>query len=173
MKSNPYITPQTSSELDGAESLQGEETNRDIGTALAWFVLIPCVGGAIGFAGYLVAAMGLESSVIPNVEPPKYTYGQQSGLVSLPLSTVIGFAAGVAFAGFATGWRRLGSLAMIGVAILGALVTYRMWYADGIGECNSAIVLYYPIFGLCAIFATTGIVLAVIGFLVKPKPIVG
>ena len=171
MKSNPYISPQASSELDDGKSLQTEATIRDTGTTLAWYVLLPCVGGAIGFAGYLVAAMALESSVAPNVEPPKLTYGQQFGLISLSLSTFVGFAAGIAFAGFANGWRVPGPLAMIGVAILGALVTYRMWYADGIDECNPAIVVYYPIFGLCAFIAATGIALTTIGFLAGPKPI--
>ena len=168
MKSNPYITPQSSSQFSDGESLAKTDASRDIGTKLAWFVLFPCVGGAVGFAGYLATAMILESSIIPNVDPPIYTYGQQSGLISLPLSTVIGFAAGIAFAGFVNGWRRFSILAIFAVAILGTFVTYRLWYNDGIGECNSAIVLYYPIFGLCGLIASLGFVLAAITTLTKP-----
>ncbi len=167
MTSNPYVTPESSSKP--AIASEPLIVSRDVGTTLAWLVLFPCVGGFIGFVGYLVTAMILESSVMPNVDPPKYTRGQQSGLISLPLSTVIGFAAGIAFAMFVNGGRLLSSLAMFIVAILGAFVTYRLWYNDAIGECNSAIVLYYPIFGLCALIAICGIVFATITIIFRRR----
>lgn len=135
--------------------------NSDTGSTLAWLVLLSCIGGFSGFFGYLVTALILESSVMPNVDPPKYTYGQQSGLISLPLSTVIGFAAGLASAVFVSGRRYLASLTMLCIAMLGAFVTYRLWYNDGIGKCNSAIVLYYPVFGLCMLIAIAGLLSAI------------
>ncbi len=136
---------------------------------LAWFVLFPCLGGFIGFAGYIVTALILESSIIPSVEPPKFTYGQQAGLISLPLSTIIGFSSGFALALFVVGMRRWSTVLMFAVAILGAFTTFSLWSQDGIGECNSAIVLYYPIFGLCALIAFIGIVLSLLAVVLSGR----
>ncbi|PHR97450.1 MAG: hypothetical protein COA78_27670 [Blastopirellula sp.] len=135
---------------------------REIGLTPAWFVIFSCVGGIFGFAGYIASSGYLETSVIPNVEPPIYTYGQQAILISLPISTVIGIMGGIAFALFIIGFRRSSVLAMLTVATLGAVGTYHLWYSSGIGECSSEIVLYYPIFGLCTLILSLGIILGAV-----------
>lgn len=155
------------------ESLVSSNSHQEVVTLIAWIVLFPWVGGVIGFSGYLTTAIILELSVIPHVDPPKYSYGQQSGLMSLPLASLIGFFAGIAFAGFVIGWRRSSSIAMMGVAILGTLFTFQLWYHNGMGQCNSEIVLYYPIFGLCTLIAIIGMMLVTITNWMKRKPTSG
>ena len=170
MNSNPYISPNGNPDrVIVHDAPDPTQERRDIGTTMAWLALFPCLGGFIGFAGYIASAMILESTVIPNVDPPKYTYGQQFGLISTPLSTVIGFIAGIGVALFIKRLRILSTLMMLCVSALGSYLTYGMWYNDGIGECTSAIVLYYPIFGLCGIVAALGIVFATITLILNPK----
>ncbi|MEQ1905349.1 MAG: hypothetical protein ABL888_14260 [Pirellulaceae bacterium] len=154
MQTNPYVPPHNVSTIDEATSTVAMKPNREILTSLICFVICTSLGGFVGFAGYLISLQILESVVMPQVDPPIYTYGQAAFLGSLPLSTILGVAAGLTLAGFISGWRRVSLIAMFGVATLGVFVTFWLWSNDT-EYCNSAIVLYYPIFGLCGLIITT------------------
>lgn len=136
------------------------ERDRAIALGCAWLILFSWTGGLVGFCGYFAASLILESSVMPHVEPPKFSYGQPSALISLPLSAVIGIFAGAAFALIPIGWQRASVWSMLGVSFLGAYITYRRWCNSGIGDCTSSIVLYYPIFAFCVLIAGTGFIIA-------------
>ncbi len=122
------------------------EAHHDIGERLALRFMLTCIGGTFAFFGYLGSALLLETKVIPHLEPPKFTYGQQFAIAFLNKRRFRGIA-----------------VALIAIAIVGSLVTLNLWRGDGIGACNSAIVLYYPIFGLCSLVGTIGLFLYLAG----------
>jgi len=135
--------------------------HQDIGHHLALHFVVTCMGGAVAFMGYIGSALLLENKVIPHLDPPKLSYGQQCGLISLPLSTLIGASAGFALGLLNQQRRRRIAIALVAISTGGSMVALNLWRGDGIGECNSAIILYYPIFGICSIVATVGLVLFV------------
>ena len=161
MNVNPYHSPEVPSQIE-AELQPAIEPGSDIGFGCAMFLLFPTLGATIGFAGYLVISAIIESSVMPNVEPPRNTYGQQAGLISLPLSTIIGMTAGVSFAFLVNGWKRISIVGMFLISLLGSLTALGMWYDDGLGECNSALILHVPIIVFCGVIAAFGLLLAAI-----------
>lgn len=154
-------TTQLSTTLGGMKVwiLARENEDWDARDVAAWCVLFPCSGGALGILSCVITIVILSLTVMPYVDPPKYSYGQQIGWISLLFSSAIGFAAGIAFAGFVNGWRRLSSLAMIGVATLGALTTNSAWQNDYPKDCSSAILIFYPVYGYCGVIAIVGMLL--------------
>ena len=136
-------------------------SHQDIGDRLASLFVFTCIGGAVAFLGYIGSALLLENKVIPHLDPPKFSYGQQFGLISLPLSTLIGASTGFALGLLSQQRRRKIAIALVAISTGGSMVALNLWRSDGIGECNSAIILYYPIFGICSIVATIGLVLFV------------
>ena len=59
------------------------------------FGLLPILGGIFGFGGCIIAASMIESR--NTAKEPILSYGQQFGLISLPICTMIGAAIGVGF----------------------------------------------------------------------------
>ena len=136
-------------------------------TGCVWFVLFSCGGVSAGAIAYPSMALVAEHWVIPVVEPPIHAYGQQAGLISLPLSSLLGLFAGVACAMFVVGLRWLAAISMFLISFMGAIATLILWSNDGIGVCNSAIVLYYPLFAFCGLIGFAGIAFAGLSFLLK------
>lgn len=110
----------------------------------AGYGVVTFFGGVIGFAGYIAAALLLETG--DDWSGPRLSYGQQAVLISWPICTIIGAAIGLGF-----------SLAFAGrysVAIVLLILTWlsswglvnSMW-SDQIvryGRDPSEAVLFYP-----------------------------
>jgi hypothetical protein len=136
---SPYRPP-AAPEIGSADCIPGKGS----GFAVAGFVALPFIGGFIGFAGYIAAASILEAH--DDWSGPRLSYGQQAGLISLPICTMIGAAIGLGFA-FAIVRRYMVSIALLLlVSLCGWCIVNVMWN-DQIaryGRDPSEVVLYYP-----------------------------
>ena len=135
----PYRPP----DARGAASTANSATSSS-GLAVAGFVVLPLLGGFIGFAGYIAAALMLEPR--PGPFEPTLSYGQQAVLISLPFCTVIGCAIGFGVA-FLLVRRYLVSIVLLFVVSLISWGMVNSMWRDQIkhyGRDPSEVVLYYP-----------------------------
>ena len=111
---------------------------------MAGSLVLPLLGGFIGFAGYIAAALLLEAR--DGVSGPRLSYGQQAGLISLPICTMIGAAIGFGVS-LSLARRYLFSIVLLlFVWLCGCGIVNSMWN-DQIaryGRDPSEVVLYYP-----------------------------
>ena len=122
---------------------QDNRTTNSTFTARA-YIALPLLGGFLGFAGYITAALVLESR--NQTSGPILSYGQQAGLISLPISTMIGSAIGFGIALSVARKYVISVIALFAVAFLGSAVVGSMW-SDQVaqyGRDPSEVVLYYP-----------------------------
>jgi hypothetical protein len=112
--------------------------------AMVGFVVFPLFGGFIGFAGTIAAALLLETG--DEWSGPRLSYGQQAGLISLPICTIIGAAIGLgvslAFAG-----RYLVAIVLLILMWLSSWRIMNSMWSDQIlryGRDPSEAVLYFP-----------------------------
>jgi hypothetical protein len=102
------------------------------------------IGGIAGFVGYIFASITLEDR--DTATEPILSYGQQAGLISLPMCTLICAATGFGVA-FTIGRKYVTSvLLLLAVAFSGWAINNSLWN-DKIkkyGPDPSEAVLYYP-----------------------------
>ena len=129
------------------------------------FVLLPMLGATVGFAAYVASGLAIESFFMPSRSGPTLSYGQAAGLVSLPISTIIGAASGFAVAFAWTGRWLVSSALLLLVAIIGASAVLRVWNQQiaHYGRDPSEMVLFYPPLALCLIVATGTLFVTAIG----------
>ncbi|MEM6330914.1 MAG: hypothetical protein AAF790_11775 [Planctomycetota bacterium] len=110
------------------------------------FVTLPLLGGAVGFGGYLVAARALEARIAESEAAPRLSYGQQAALISLLITTLIGFCVGLG-AAMALGRQRAFSICvLLATGVAGCALIAMLWgnQVARYGRDPSEAVLYYP-----------------------------
>jgi hypothetical protein len=131
--------------------------------AIAHFPILGVGGASLGFVGCMVASLVLEAGLKP--AGPTLSYGQQWGLIVLPLCTLIGAAIGLGVA-FALVERPVISLVLLlVVSIVGSGVVSSMWNAQiaRYGRDPSEVVLYYPPLALSMLALVTAVLIAATG----------
>ncbi|MBM3965966.1 MAG: hypothetical protein FJ308_13020 [Planctomycetes bacterium] len=112
-------------------------------------VISPALGGLIGFLGFIAASIFIELQSQPT--EVALSYGQEAGLFSLPLCTVVGAATGFSVA-ISIMHRHLIAISMlIAVGVLGSGVVASMWSGQisRYGRDPSEVVLYYVPMAAC------------------------
>jgi len=114
---------------------------RSVANAMIVFVLLPMVGGAFGFFGYLCLAVYFESRIIPT--KPSLSYGQ-----SLPLCTLIGATIGFASAFAVVRFHTTAVSLLLLTGLVGFGITNSMLKSQRAeyGYDPSEAVLFYPLF---------------------------
>ncbi len=105
---------------------------------------LPMIGGIAGFVGYIFASITLEDR--DTATEPILSYGQQAGLISLPMCTLISAATGLGVA-FTIGRQYVTSvLLLLAVAFCGWAINNSLWndQIKRYGPDPSEVVLYYP-----------------------------
>lgn len=154
---SPSLSPTSISAIDiSAHSSSSRSTT----STLAYFVL-PMIGGIAGFVGYMFASVILEKR--ETITDPVLSYGQQAGLISLPMCTLISAATGLGVA-FTIARRYVTSvLLLLAVSLCGWAINNSLWndQIKRYGPDPSEAVLYYPPL-VCSELAlvTAGIVVA-------------
>jgi hypothetical protein len=108
------------------------------------FSLLPFIGGVFGFGGCIFAATLIESR--NTATEPILSYGQQFGLISLPICIMIGAAIGLGFA-FSVARRYAVSILLLLLVSLAGWALNNSFWNDQIaryGRDPSETVLYYP-----------------------------
>lgn len=140
------------SEDQAGDQLRSEEV-------LINLVLSAFGGGIFGFFGYFVLAIVFERTNSIPVREFNLSYGQQGGLVSLPLCTVVGLGIGVAMFLAFLRRRLVSSLLLLFVAGLGMAVNLSLWNQQVAqsGRDRSEATLYHPPLALCLLSLLLGI----------------
>ena len=153
---SPYRSPVT---LDSDTA-----TRRSISSGSAWTTLsffgLPIFGGLAGFIGYLFAAVALENR--DTTTEPFLSYGQQAGLISLPMCTLISAATGLGIAFSIARQNAISVLLLATVSLCGWAINNAFW-SDQItryGPDPSEAVLYYPPLACSGIALFTATVVA-------------
>jgi hypothetical protein len=137
---SPYRPP-VSSEHDGATPIPKTMNSSFVNVG---FGLLPILGGVFGFGGCIFAASMIESR--NTATEPILSYGQQFGLISLPICTMIGAAIGLGFAFLVARRYAVSILLLLLVSLAGWNLNNSFWN-DQIaryGRDQSEAVLYYP-----------------------------
>lgn len=119
-------------------------------------VLLSMFGGGFGFVASIVFGLVGES---PTAGTPTLSYGQQFGLIIVPLCTLvgagIGFAAGIAYARC----FRTAVFLLLAISLSGWAATSAMWNSQiaNYGRDPSEVVLYYPPSGMCVLALCTAV----------------
>jgi hypothetical protein len=154
MHGNPFTPPKAES-TPGHDRPPLDSYSKNLAFMTA-FLILPILLGVVGFIFFIAAAISLDYFVLPLVPRPRYDYHEMSISISLPINTIIGIASGFVFSFYFIGFARTAAIGVVLVALLGAITTCFVWRDsvlsnEGMGECTSAIVVYVPIFGFCAI----------------------
>ncbi len=137
---SPYLPP-VPPERDGATS---SPKTMNSSFVIVGFGLLPILGGVFGFGGCIFAASMIESR--NTATEPILSYGQQFGLISLPICTMIGAAIGLGFA-FSVARRYTVSILLLLLVSLAGWTLNNSFWNDQIaryGRDPSEAVLYYP-----------------------------
>lgn len=128
------------------------------------------IAGAVSAGCYLCYTLSFESLVMPTLRPPGtpvLSYGQQFGIVMLPLAALLGCSAGASFA-VMRWWATIAALAF--PALIAVFVTM-LWKSSFTcyGADPSDWVLYVPLLVGSAICIPLNIVLAMGGYWYRVK----
>jgi len=137
---------------------------------LAFFGL-PMIGGIAGFVGYIFATTILENR--DTTTDPVLSYGQQAGLISLPMCTLISAATGLGVA-FTIARQYVTSVLLLLVVSLCGWATNNSLWNDQIkryGPDPSEAVLYYPPLVCSGIALFTAVIVAAWATLAKRKTV--
>jgi len=158
---SPYQPPAASQETIVTSD---RPADADGGFLTQKFASLPLLGGFVGFGGYIVAASLLEARNEPLF--PTLSYGQEAGLISLPLCTMIAAAIGFGVA-LARARRYFASIIMLVLVwYSGSAIVNSIWNNQiaRYGRDPSEIVLYWPplAFSLLALVAAAGVALVAV-----------
>jgi len=125
------------------------------------FLVLPVFGGIAGFTGYLFAAT-IPDKRDTTIEPV-LSYGQQAGLISLPMCTLICAAIGLALAFSFIRQTGTAILILLLASLSGWAINNSFWN-DQIrthGPDPSEAVLYYPPLACSGMAVSTAAIVAV------------
>ena len=133
------------------------------GFAIAAFVGLPMFGGMLGFFGYIIASLVIETRIVPT--EPSLSYGQTAMFISLPLCTVIAASTGFALAFAVVRSYGMSIVLLLLICACGTGVTYGMWNDSTIqyGSDPSDAVLFYPPLGFAASACLVAILVGIVG----------
>lgn len=135
------------------------------------FLGLPVVGGITGFIGYIFAASILENR--DTTAEPILSYGQQAGLISLPMCTLISAAIGLGLA-FSIVRQFATSIVLLLLVSLSGWAINNSFWNDQIrryGPDPSESVLYYPPLACSGIALFAATIVAAGALLAKRKPV--
>ena len=156
---SPYRSPVTP-EVGSA----GNRPPGSSGFAVAGFVVFPLLGGFVGFVGYIAAALILEMRNGPT--GPTLSYGQQAGLISLPICTMIGVAIGLGVA-LSLIRRYVVSIALLLLVSLCGSGIVNLMSNDQIaryGRDPSEVVLYWPPLAFSVLALVAAVAVGLVAF---------
>jgi hypothetical protein len=164
---NPYRSPAT---LERYFTPPLSASSQSAIATLA-FIALPIVGGIAGFTGYLFAATIFENrdTTIESI----LTYGQQAGLISLPMCTLICAAIGLALAFSFIRQYAIAILILLLASMSGWAINNSFW-SDQIrthGPDPSEVVLYYPPLECSGMALSTAAIVAVWALLTHRKKV--
>ncbi len=126
-------------------------------------ILFTVIGGAAGLAGSIFGGLALELHVA-STRPagPVLSYGQQFGMMIVPLCTLIGAAIGFSVALAFSRYPILAIILLLTTSFVGWGITGAMWNSQvaDYGPDPSEVVLYYPPTAMCILaVCASGVVL--------------
>lgn len=163
----PYRSPTSTSQ---PTTLGRANSSRSTLSTLAYLCL-PLVGGFVGFTGYILASIILEKR--NTTTEPILAYGQQAGLISLPMCTFIVAATGLG-AAFAMNGRYITPvLLLLAVSCCGWAINNSLWSEQikMYGPDPSEAVLYYPPAACSGIALAAAVVIAAWAILSSRKQV--
>jgi pimeloyl-ACP methyl ester carboxylesterase len=127
------------------------------------YVLLPGLGGFFGSVGYIVAALLLEAR--SEFAGPRLSYGQQFGLISLPLCTLMGAALGFGIALSLARRYLISVVLLVLAALIGWGIVTSMWNEQiaRYGRDPSEVVLYYPPLGISILSLAVALAVGLVG----------
>ncbi len=137
---SPNRSPTTIGSID--TSANSSLTRSTISTLAYWG--LPMIGGIAGFVGYIFASITLECH--DTATESILSYGQQAGLISLPMCTLISTATGFGIALTISRQYVTSVLLLLAVAFCGWAINNSLWndQIKRYGPDQSEVVLYYP-----------------------------
>jgi len=132
---------------------------------------LPMIGGVAGFAGYIFASIILEKR--DTATESILSYGQQAGLISLPMCTLISAATGLGVAFTIARQYVTSILLLLAVSISGWAINNSLWndQIKRYGPDPSEAVLYYPPLACSGISLFTAVIVAVWAILASRKQV--
>ena len=164
---SPYRSPTPIGTIDTSAN---SSSARSIISTLA-FLGLPMIGGIAGFVGYIFASITLEDR--DTATEPILSYGQQAGLISLPMCTLMSAATGLGIAFKIARQYVTSVLLLLAVSLCGWAITNSLWN-DQIrryGPDPSEAVLYYPPLACSGIALFTAVIVAAWAALANRKQI--
>lgn len=164
---SPYRSPTPIGTIDTSVN---SSSARSITSTLA-FLWLPMIGGIAGFVGYIFASITLEDR--DTATEPILSYGQQAGLISIPMCTLICAATGLGVA-FTIGRQYVTSvLLLLAVAFCGWAINNSLWndQIKRYGPDPSEAVLYYPPLACSGLALFTAMVVAAWATLASRKQV--
>lgn len=124
------------------------------------FILLALFGGGFGFVASIVVGVALEPQSDSGL-----SYGQQFGLIMVPLCTLIGASIGSGISFVYSRYPRIGVIWLLATSFAGWVPTSSMWKSDlaQYGPDPSQAVLYYPPTAMCLCSLGLAIAIAVQG----------
>lgn len=137
---SPYRSPSS----PGRRAISSPSSFSRSALATLAFLGLPMIGGIVGFIGYLFASTILDNREVTT--EPSLSYGQQAGLISLPMCTFISAATGLGIAFTITRQYVTSVLILLVVSLCGWAINHSLWSAQvrRYGPDPSEAVLYYP-----------------------------
>ena len=115
-------------------------------------IMLTVIGGGVGLAASVFGGLGLESHAeSTRPDGPSLSYGQQFGLIIVPLCALIGSAIGFSLAVAFLRYPIVAIILLLVISMLGWATTSSMWNSQiaEYGPDPSEVVLYYPPTGMC------------------------
>lgn len=127
--------------------------DRSLSQSLSKVAIWAALAGVLGFVGDIVMGLVIEIYYMPRSSSPMLSYGQEAGLISLPLCTMIGAAIGAALAIATMGYMVLSAGWLLFTAMGGSAIVCALWASQvaSYGRDPSEMVLYLPPLGICAL----------------------
>ena len=162
---SPYRSPATSGQQLASSGLS---TSRFAIATLA-FLVLPIMGGVAGAGGFILAASMLENR--NTTTEPILSYGQQAGLISLPMCAMISAVIGLGIALSIIRQYTAAIVLLLLVAVAGWALNNSFWNGQIArhGPDSSEAVLYYPPLACSGLAFSTAALIAIVAFVAKQK----
>lgn len=146
-------------------------------SATSLFLLLTAIGCFTGYGGAIIGSVGLEQNIASHgLGNPRLTYGQQAGLITMPLCALMGAGIGFALAMATTKHSMAAAALLLANAGLGWVITSSLWnqQIEQYGRDASEIVLYYPLVAMSFVSLSFVVVLFPLAIFlrgrVSPRP---
>jgi hypothetical protein len=167
MHDSPYRSPTSL----GPRATPGPSSSSRSALATLALLGLPITGGIVGFVGYIFASTLLEKR--DTTTEPILSYGQQAGIISLPMCTLICAATGLGIAFTISRQYVTSVLLLLAVSLCGWAINNSLWndQIKRYGPDPSEAVLYYPPLACSGIALSTAVIIAAWSTLANRKQV--